>query len=425
MAACVSSAVALGACDVTNPGPVQDEFLALPASQQGLVNGAIRRMSELMGYGTYSMALLSREIFPGGQIGAFGHDVLVQGGHLIPGNDLGYWGDAQQARFIAETAIARFTEAGAPANMMYQAHLWAGFAYRVMGEWWCNAVLGPTDPSDVTPGSYEVGTQGYFQRSVDNFTAALGYAATDAERFAARAGRAQAYVGLGDWANASTDAAAVTDPGFVFLMEYDGLEQAYYNTLFWANNWTPYGSYSMNFTWAKEQYEADGDPRITVVEDATRPFAVGSLSGYGQVPWSNQAKYTTVGADQRLASYWEMRLIMAEAILAQGQPYAGAMTLINEVRTRAGVGMTAATAANATEAWTALKHERAVELFLEGRRLYDERRWMEDGTPGDIDVSSTDWNTLTALFSSNPRSYCLDIPNSERDTNPNVPPIGG
>ena len=37
-------AVTVG-CEVTNPGPVGDEFIALPASQAGLVNGSWERMN--------------------------------------------------------------------------------------------------------------------------------------------------------------------------------------------------------------------------------------------------------------------------------------------------------------------------------------------------------------------------------------------
>lgn len=94
----------LAGCDVVNPGPVQDEFLAEEASQPGLINGSVRRLAETLSYGNYTMAILSREIFPGGQIGAFGHPVDVQGGHVQPGSDVGRWNQTQQARFIAETA---------------------------------------------------------------------------------------------------------------------------------------------------------------------------------------------------------------------------------------------------------------------------------------------------------------------------------
>src|SRR4029453_1770571 len=101
---------ALAACDVTNPGPVQDEFLALPASQQGLVNGSVRRLAEAVSWEAYTTGLVAREIFPSGQTGAHGHDVLTQGGYIQPGSYGGYFNDAQQARFIAEQAITRFTE---------------------------------------------------------------------------------------------------------------------------------------------------------------------------------------------------------------------------------------------------------------------------------------------------------------------------
>jgi len=63
-AAGLATVLLLTGCDVTNPGPVQDEFLAQPASQQGLVNGAIRDISDAMGDNTYETAALAREIFP-------------------------------------------------------------------------------------------------------------------------------------------------------------------------------------------------------------------------------------------------------------------------------------------------------------------------------------------------------------------------
>jgi starch-binding outer membrane protein, SusD/RagB family len=423
-------ALSMVGCEVTNPGTIPDDGLALEPSQQGLINGARRRMSELMGYGTYTQSLLAREIFPAGQIGAFGHDVAIQGGHMPPGSagssrsSSAFWVDAQQTRFIAETAISRFTEVGAPNAMLFQAHIWAAYVYRVMGEWWCDAVV--TDQSADPlgpPGTYEQGTTTYFQRAVANFTAALGYASTDEERFAARAGRAQAYVWLGQWQNAYDDAAAVTGTDFAFVVDYDQLEQAYYNTLFWANAWVPYGSYSMHFTFFKDYYETTGDPRTPVFEDPDHPLGVGSLSGYGPVEWSNQGKYTSRNDDQRLSSYWEMRLIMAEALLQGATGPETPVGLINEVRERTGVAQPAVNPATTEETWTALKRERYIELWLEGRRLADERRWAANGTPGALDTP--DWDALSPIFTDNPRSFCLDIPESERDANPNVPGLGG
>ena len=422
------SLLLLAACDVTNPGRVEEEFIATGDAQQALINGAIRMMSEGMGYGTYSAALLAKEIFPGGQIGAFGHDVTVQGGLLDAGDDLDHFDELQQARFISETAVKRFTEAAAPDAAMYQAHLWAGWAYRVLGEWWCEAVISNTDPDDETPGMHELDTDTYFERAVANFTDALGYASDDEERFAALAGRAQAYVWLEQWANAEADAAAVTDDGFAFFVPYDDLDQDYFNTLYWAIAYNPYASYTMHFTWFKDYYETTGDARTAVAEDPDEPLAVGSLSGYGPVEFSFPTKYASRDDDQRLASGWEMRLVEAEAILAQGGPFADAMDLINDVRTRNGTSaLTPWAAANATEAWTFLKRERAIELFLEGRRMGDERRWNLMGTPGAVDEPPggyAAWQALSPIFVDQAdRAVCLDIPNTEREANPNVPEV--
>jgi len=190
---------AFGACDVTNPRPVQDEFLALPASQPGVVNGAVRMMNLLIGDGSYTMNLLAREIFPGGQTGAFGHAVSVQGGDLQPGSFGLYWDRGMQARFIGETAIKRFTDAGSTDALMYQAHLWTGYAYRYLADWWCDSVVGSTDPAVSEPGVFEEGTDTWYERAIANFDAALGFASSDEERFRAHAGRAQAFVGLGQW----------------------------------------------------------------------------------------------------------------------------------------------------------------------------------------------------------------------------------
>ena len=423
--------VTASACEVTNPGPIQDEFLAQPASQQGLVNGGVRRLAELLTYGSYTHAILARELFPGGQTGFMGHDPITQSGHILPGSFSNRWNDGVQARFITETAIKRFNEVDAPSNMLYQAYLWNAFTYRTMGEWWCDAVLGPTDPDDTTPGSYEQGSTGNFNRAIDSFTAALGFASTPEETHAARGGRAAAHAWLGDWSAAASDAATIPDD-FVFWINYDDELQPYYNTIFEANARQPAGSYSIIYTFVEDYYTETGDPRTPWFEDANIPYATASLDTYGQVEWKNQAKYNSRNDDQRIVSGWEMRLLEAEAALNGGN-WQAAMTIINRVRTRnisdtTGEPLDPWVAMSMEEAWTFLKRERYIELWLEGRRLGDERRWAATGTPGDLDTP--DWESTafapgsrTTMFTRNPRSYCFDIPESERDRNPNVPPI--
>jgi hypothetical protein len=430
----------LTACDVTNPGPIQDEFLqgeplSSTATQQGLINGAVREMAELVSDGSYTQALLAREIFPGGQTGSTGHNVITQGGHLLPGDDVGNWGDAVSARFIAETAIKRFDEVEAPNNMKYQAQFWAGYAYSFLGRWWCEAVVTPLDPESAEPGTHEPDTRTVLQRAQDSFTKALQLASNDTEKFAALAGRAQVRVFLNDWAGAAADAAQVPDD-FVQWITFDALETAYQNA-FWEAQSGVFRSFSVIHTFADTYYTQTGDPRMKWDRDPEYPLATASLQGYsggpaGQrasVPYYRQRKYVDRGDDQRLSSGWEMRLIEAEAKLrASPADIAGAMALVNKVHTRitsetTNQRLAPVSASTAEEAWSALKRERLIELWLEGHRLADERRWAATQTPGNNDTPN--FETRSTLFTQNPRTYCFDIPDSERDLNPNVPGAGG
>ena len=80
------------------------------------------------------------------------------------------------------------------------------------------------------------------------------------------------------------------------------------------------------------------------------------------------------------------------------------MTLVNAHRVS--LGLAPWTAANSTEAWTALKRERGIELWLEARRLGDFRRWAALNRPGTSD-------DITG------RDLCFATPLSEKETNPN------
>jgi len=405
-------AATVGACDVVNPGPVQDEFLAEPASQQGLVNGSTRRLAEAVSWLAYTSALPAREIFPGGQTGAHGHDVLTQAGRIPEGSFAGYFNDAQQARYIAETAITRFTAVNAPPNMMYQAHLWAGYAYRTLGENWCDAVI---DGGPLLPGKT------YFEKAVENFTKAVGFAANDAQRRAALGGQAAAYAWLNDWPKVVSTAAQVPDE-FVFFLLMDDTDAETANKIFFANANQPYRAYSIWKTWYEGYFTETGDPRTPWAAHPTIRFANAALQGYGQVPWTNQLKFRSRSDNTRLASGWEMRLLEAEAKLVAGD-WQGAMTLINRVRTRVtsqttGQRLAPWVANSPTEAWTFLKRERGIEMWLEGRRLGDQRRWAEANRPGSIDLPN--FEAVSPIFSANPRSLCFDIPFSERNSNPNL-----
>ena len=75
-------------------------------------------------------------------------------------------------------------------------------------------------------------------------------------------------------------------------------------------------------------------------------------------------------------------------------------------------------AADAAAAWTFLKRERNIELWLEARRMGDLRRWKQNSTPGALDWP--DFEAISELFQQNQPSDCFPIPDTERDTNPNL-----
>jgi hypothetical protein len=146
----------------------------------------------------------------------------------------------------------------------------------------------------------------------------------------------------------------------------------------------------------------------------------------GRVPFWPEAKYTTTSAPVRLSSGWEMRLLEAEAALVAGDT-ATARAKMNIRRTA--LALPGVTFTNLTDAWTALKTERAIELWLEARRLGDLRRWIDNSvTGGYVDgtyrasvadtLHATPIETMTAPVA---RVLCFPVGRNERETNPDVP----
>ncbi len=68
------------------------------------------------------------------------------------------------------------------------------------------------------------------------------------------------------------------------------------------------------------------------------------------------------------------------------------------------------------EAWALLKRERGIDLWLEGRRLGDLRRWQEDNTPGALDPREVVGEASHLQV----QDLCFPISKAERDRNPNL-----
>lgn len=402
---CVLAGVSGCALDAVNPGPIRAEALNTPSALNSLVNGTGRDLAESLNWVAYTGGAVAREIFPAGSTGAFGITVLHQNGKLVDNDGDTWWNFAQRARWTSEDAVTRIkTVLGASsANnaTLAQALVWAGFSNRHLGENFCEGVIngGAPGPSTV-----------YLERAEANFTEAITVA-TAANNVnlvsAATAGRASVRLLRNNTAGAATDAAAVTS-AYAYRMPYYQNELDQYNRIFWASANQPYRAHTVWNTYIETHRRATRDPRVPFDSSLTILVGDAAVGSLGRVRWYFQTKYPTLASPINLVSGWEMRLIEAEVKLVAGD-LDGALTSINGRRTA--LALAPVTATSLAEGWAALKRERGIELWLEGRRLGDLRRWAALNRPGALDPKEEIPG----------RDLCFATPLSEKQTNINFP----
>ena len=402
---CLLSGLSGCALDATNPGPIRAEALNSPSALSSLVNGSGRDLAEALNWVAYTGGAATREIFPAGSTAAFGISVLHQNGKLVDNDGDNYWNFSQRARWTSEDAVTRIKSvlgtASANSATLAQALVWAGFSNRHLGENFCQGVI-----NGGAPGPHTV----YFERAETYFTEAItvATAANNANLVsAATAGRASVRLLRNNTAGAATDAAAVPN-AYVYRMPYYQNELDQYNRIFWASANQPYRAHTVWNTYIETYRRATRDPRVPFDSSLTILVGDAAVGALGRVRWYFQTKYPTLTSPINLVSGWEMRLIEAEVKLIAGD-VAGALTLINGRRTA--LSLAPVTAASATEAWAALKRERGIELWLEGRRLGDLRRWAALSRPGALDPKEEIPG----------RDLCFATPLSEKQTNINFP----
>lgn len=403
--AAVLSALLFTACDfsVTNPGPMQDDALNNPAAAGPIVSGMSQVLSGALWRATYIGAEVAREYVESGRI--FTTKLPSLPGQLTRETVTdAVWQQSVRARWVAEDGIRRFREhlpdfASSPHAARALVH--AGFANRLLGETFCEAVI---DGGDVQPHTV------YFERAEAHFTEAIAVA-TAAElpdvALAARAGRASVRASLGDWAGAVSDAAGIPN-SFKYQARFTTTELDQYNILYWANANSPFRTFSVVGTFYEGYYSETGDPRAAW---GTNPqYPNGEIA---TVRWLFPLKYKSRTDAINLVSGRELRLIEAEAALRQGNT-PQALNTINALRTSLASDQDGQpldpwpASSNAETVWRYLKVERGIELWLEGRRLGDLRRWSEDGSPAQVvDVS-------------NRIRLCFPIAQSELNTNRNL-----
>lgn len=396
--AAAALALALTGCEVVNPGQILDADLDRESSFRVLVNGMAGEFADALDDINWNSSVMMGDL---AGTSAYLSRIRHWEGRPTP-EDAGEYDSAHAVPWVVQNGIERMQEVLGDrfesSELAAEAHLWGGYANRLLGETMCRAVIegGSPQPRSV-----------YFDRAEAHFTRAIEIAsAAGAEeiRLAATGGRASVRINLGEWDAAVADARQVPDD-FVF--------EALYHTTGGGNTiWNESQSrvnLNVKHTWFEDYFAETGDPRTPWFRHDRILTAAD-----GATPQLMQDKYGSEGADVALTTGAEMRLIQAEALIRAGDWPAG-MAIINSLRSEAGVAPW--TAASEAEALEALKKERAIVLWLEARRAGDVYRWGGDPAQDPILVEMKE-NAPRVLLQD--RATCHPFSEVMLATNPNL-----
>lgn len=422
MGAALMLALAPAACDfeVTNPGPVEDDFLDDASAHEAMANGVLVQLADAVTNVAYTTGAVTREIFPAGSTGSFGITGAQQIG-IIRYDDTHVgtpWDSGNRARRMASDFITRFQENESVTIDGYepavQTALWGGYANRLLGDAFCQAVIDGGAPQDRSV---------YWERAEEWFTQVITLAGGNAEFAdyvtAAYAARASVRANLGDWTGAMADAGQVDDE-FSFNMTYTTQQQSQYNRIYFAGANQPYRAHTVWNTFYEDYYTDTGDPRTPWGQDPEEPLGDAGLAllDNGRAPWFFQLKHDRPDSPHELSSGWEMRLLEAEDRLMNGLYDAVTLELINRHRVELGLDPWTPTLGNADEFWTVYMRERGIELWLNARRAADLTRWAAADVPGSLDPLETPGDPASYLDAN--RTLCYPIPEDEYETNENL-----
>jgi hypothetical protein len=364
-------ALPLMACnfDVVNPGVITEDALEKPEAIDMITNGFIADVEAAFEDHVLHTGLASDELtFSGTRSWLF----YMGNGDMRPTDGEYTFDDAAKATWTTVMGLERLQGLDANADQLAIANLYAGFMHRTMGETYCAYVFDGGEMMDQST---------WFTRALSYFQAAASGSGDIG--MAAMAGQAQALLLLGRYQEAAAAAAQVTNDLFAWYAHYTDQD----TSILWEET----QNQTQATVWETSIAAlAEPDPRAPWEDE-------GRFGAGGTAKYYRQDKYDERTDDHAFAKGWEMRLIEAEAMLQNGQ-WQEAMTKINHVRS--GFDLPAAVATNETEAWEALKQERLILLWLEGRRLADLSRWNDPFLSG--------------------RDQCFPFSQGEINSNPNL-----
>jgi hypothetical protein len=306
------------------------------------------------------------------------------------------------ARGVADTALAKLEEwtdeqVLGRSKLVAQAASYAGYSLVLLGEGMCSAAINLSP--ELTSAQLFTEAKARFDKAIPAATTANDAATLNF----ALLGRARALVDAGDLANAAIDAGKIPAT-FVANFAAAGTDVRRQNFVFIHTAQNSHSSVDPLFR--AVTIGGAPDPRVAV----TNSGKVGTAPGV-QIWTAN--KYPTITTVMPIARYAEAQLIVAEAKAATGD-LAGAAAAINAARnTRTGMPQYDVTGQTAAQVKDQIIEERRRELFLEGHRLGDVRRYNLPLNPA-----------VGTAYAAGGGTYgdqrCFPLPDVERINNPNI-----
>ena len=419
-AACVATtALAVGGCrDLTslqqsNPGALDAAGVFIPANAVLLTNGVIADFEcafsrYVVGSGLFADELSDAIANPAN----YDYDARrvtsnAEYGTATCGSNQRppIYTTLSTARASGDTVAAKlrgWTDAEVPAGvsrakLIGQAAAYTGYSIVLLGESMCSAAIniGP----ELTPAQLFGEAKIRFDSAVVSATAANDAATLNM----ALLGRARTLLDLGDVAGAGADAAKIP-AAFVLNMSTDGVNVRRENFSFIQINQNSWSTVDASFRGVT--INGAPDPRVAVTNSGRSGTA-------SQTQVWTPDKYNALTSAMAIARYAEAQLIVAEAKLAAND-LAGAVAAINVVRaSRTGVPAYDGSGQTAAQIKATIIEDRRRELFLEGHRLGDLRRYNLAFTP----AAGTAYTTGGGLYGT---QTCFPLPDVERVNNPNI-----
>jgi hypothetical protein len=404
--------VGLAACDfnVTNPGPTLDKYLSDSFAIRAQVNSVGYTLGDGLNYLALQGAVAARELFPTGTSGQFGIEPGNWVGFLVTEEQGTVWNTLQQARWLGDQVVTRIR--GILGETRFAKHPLAAQA-RCMARVHLPCVRRKHVLQRHRRRAAETGGGRRAARRIDVHRGlAVATAANSATLVnAAYAGRAQRACSRGT----GMEQRPMPHRATSFTYQMPTTKRATRPDTIACTGPRRRSLYKSHSTWKR------GTRILRHLERPRVKYTKTTLVGAGHIPAGRQSRgghgeVRESGGGINLASGREMRLIEAEAALRAGD-ITTAIARINALRTLSNAPLVTAPSA-INDAWTLLKRERGIELWLEGRRIGDFRRWIAAGTPGELDPLE---KLGTASYLDG-QGTCFPLSQNEIDTNPNAKP---